>query len=232
MYHKCYNIWLGQSHLLAETRSYFHWLFKTCRITFVLAFRSIRTVYNLRNVILRSQNDNGPACTAYLVKKKLAKSTYGSVRLCIVLKRKSRRTRLGNESRQDTHNGSHVDEVEWESTDDVVVVKTSEWSKVHAMRGRHLEDPIKEISAMQLMGNYHPHVIGAIEVLQDDDFLYTVMPYLPNGDLYERLLENCPWRQKSKNPEGDSYGFEEKQARTWFRHLVLVSPSHLSCCTF
>lgn len=33
------------------------------------------------------------------------------------------------------------------------------------------------------MGNYHANVLGCLEVLQDDDYLYTVMPYCNGGDL-------------------------------------------------
>lgn len=176
------------------------------------------TIHYLSNVIVRSENDRfgRPADTAYLVKKKLGKSIYGSIRLCIVLKRcypSAQRT----EKRLDDLNSEFV---EWESTDLQAVIKASEWSRIHSMRGRHLEDPIREISAMQLLGNYHPHICGALEVLQDECCLYTVMPHIPGGDLYGRLLENTPRKQK---PGNQARGFDEKQARIWFRQLLLVS---------
>ena len=47
--------------------------------------------------------------------------------------------------------------------------------QVHAMRGRLLEDPIKEITAMQLIGNEHPNILGSLEVLQDKEYLYSVI---------------------------------------------------------
>eukprot|EP00957_Ditylum_brightwellii_P020857 1573260-Ditylum_brightwellii.AAC.1 len=59
-----------------------------------------------------------------------------------------------------------------------------EWANVHRMRGRLLEDPVKEIAAMQLIGAGSPHVLGSTEVLQDDDFLYSIMPYCAGGDLF------------------------------------------------
>jgi serine/threonine protein kinase len=185
------------------------------------------TIHHLKHVVMRGDKENGrPADTAYLVKKKLGKSVYGSVRLCIVLKRCSRSSDdKCKEERQDSTSDDTLksDFVEWESTDFQAVIKVSEWSKIHAMRGRHLEDPIREISAMQLLGNYHPHVLGALEVLQDDNCLYTVMPYLSGGDLYGRLVDCCPRRRPSENPERETHGFDESQARVWFRQLLLVS---------
>jgi hypothetical protein len=131
------------------------------------------------------------------------------------------------EDRQDcTLDDLSTDFVEWESTDLQAVIKASEWSKIHGLRGRHLEDPIKEISAMQLLGNYHTNVLGAVEVLQDDEYLYTVMPHVSGGDLYGRLLDGFPpQKHKSENPGDKSYGFDESQARIWFRQLLLVSKS-------
>jgi hypothetical protein len=79
---------------------------------------------------------------------------------------------------------------------------------------------------MRLLGNYHSNVLGAVEVLQDDDYLYTVMPHhVAGGDLYGRLLDCCLQKHESQNPEYNSYGFDESQARVWLRHLLLVSKS-------
>jgi hypothetical protein len=96
------------------------------------------TIHSLRNVIIRSEPDKfgRPADIAYLVKKKIAKTTYGSVRLCIVLKRCIRTDKECTEDRQDcTSDDLSTDFVEWESTDLQAVIKASEWSKIHALRG-------------------------------------------------------------------------------------------------
>ena len=68
---------------------------------------------------------------AYLFKKNIAKTTYGCVKLCVVLRRRSHKFefRLG--------------EAEWISTDEMVAIKASSWSKMRKHRGRHLEDPLK-----------------------------------------------------------------------------------------
>ena len=208
------------------------------------------TIHHLKNVLLRSSinNNNNKHCsdrsccdTAYLVTKKLAKTVYGSVRLCLVLKRiektsnnESNNGRPKLEDRQDDDND--CSSIEWESTNYQAAVKISEWKKVHALRGKHLEDPIKEIAAMQLLGNYHPHVAGALEVLQDDKCLYTVMPYLGGGDLYGRLLEFIGYRSvrsDTANNNGTT-GFDESSSRIWFRQLLLVSVlmCTVMCCAF
>jgi serine/threonine protein kinase len=183
------------------------------------------TVHWLRNVIMRSGVDTSGnrSNIAYLIKKKMAKTTYGSIRLCIVLKRISRSKvdlREDREDRQDRQDAFDPEFVEWESTDTLVVIKISEWYKIHSMRGRLLEDPIKEIGALQLLGSYHPHVQGARDALQDDDNLYAVMPYLPGGDLYGRLVEHdLPIEQNEGNV---FHGFAESRARVWIRHLLQV----------
>mmetsp|Transcript_19091 Transcript_19091/g.41470 ORF Transcript_19091/g.41470 Transcript_19091/m.41470 type:complete len:517 (-) Transcript_19091:1681-3231(-) len=198
------------------------------------------TIHHLKNVLLRSSiiNNNSnnkyytttrSRCdTAYLVTKKISKTVYGCVSLCIVLKRigkESKNILSGTgapklEHRQDDYNDCSP--VEWESTDDQAAVKISEWKKIHALRGKHLEDPIKEVAAMQLFGNYNPHVAGALEALQDDKCLYTVMPYFGGGDLYGRLVEFMGYRllrSDTANSSGAT-GFDESSARIWFRQLL------------
>ena len=76
------------------------------------------------------------------------------------------------------------------------------------LRGRHLEDPIKEISAMQLVGNYHPNVLGAIVVMEDDSYLYTVMAYCSGGDLFGRMMGE------------ENHAVDEVKGRAWCRQLL------------
>lgn len=162
--------------------------------------------------------------------KKLAKTVYGYVNLCIVLRRIDKsinnNPRNGNspntEDRQDRNDNDNGPFVEWESTDHQAAIKISEWKKIHALRGKHLEDPIKEIAAMQLFGKKHPHVINVYEALQDDKCLYTVMPYLGGGDLYGRLVEFMGGRSVRSNDVGDNEvtGFDESSARIWFRQIL------------
>jgi serine/threonine protein kinase len=100
----------------------------------------------------------------------------------------------------------------------MVAVKVINWSKLQQLRGRHLEDPIKELAAMQLVGNYHPHIIPLKDSLQDETHLFCIYPFLTGGDLYGRL-----WEEMQLSPSGR---IEENQARNWFRQ-ILSALSHL-----
>lgn len=176
------------------------------------------TIHYLKSVLVRTDYTE----RAYFVTKKLSRTVFGTIRLCVVLKRLHPILDDNMEERQDS--SLHHPQIEWESTDLQVAVKISEFSKIHAMRGRHLEDPIKEISAMQLLGNYHPNVLGSFEVLQDDNFLYTITRCLSGGELYGRLQEGFPRRRSSDNDldEFEGYAYDESRARTWFKQLVMV----------
>ena len=157
--------------------------------------------YDLKNV-LRRENDPD---RAYLMKKKLAKSTYGYVKLCVVLRRVNAEERDSTEAKS----------VQWQSTGEFVAIKCSSWAKIQSMRGRHLVDPIKEISVLQLIGNGSnngEHVMGCLEVLQDEQYLYTVMPHYPGGDLYGKF-----------DMSGLQLYPDEEEAREYFKQLLSVS---------
>jgi hypothetical protein len=101
-----------------------------------------------------------------------------------------------------------------------------------------LEDPIKEISALQLVGNYHPNVVGTLDILQDDEYLDTVMPMCSGGDLFDRVMRTD--RKKAPSPRPASgrstpdnvpHGIDEDQARLWFKQLLAVSSRLLATCS-
>lgn len=145
------------------------------------------------------QRPRGPQSErAYMVKKKIAKSTYGSVHLCIVLRR----------LRSEECDPLSEEECYWESTDEIVAIKASSWAKIHQHRGKHLEDPVKEAAALQHVGSYHPNILGCLEVLQDGDYLYTVMPYAMGGDLYGLVTRK------------GGYPPDESKARACFSQLL------------
>lgn len=196
------------------------------------------TIHHLKNVLLRSNssayskhnnnnnnNNKNNSCTdtAYLITKKLSRTVYGSVCLCLILKRIKKspdnnpNENSNQENRQDHDDIPQCSSVEWESTDLQAAVKISEWKKIHSLRGKHLADPIKEIAALDLLGKFHPHMNHSLEVLQDDKCLYSVMPYLSGGDLYGRLVEFMGCNRDR------ICGFDESSARIWFRQLLLVS---------
>lgn len=93
-------------------------------------------IHNAKNVLMRVGHMSGgaftPPDTAYLMRKQVAKSIYGVVYVCVVLKRRSppsrahtpRTTRIHRASRFD--NTIRDEDVEWESTEDLVAAKVSD----------------------------------------------------------------------------------------------------------
>mmetsp|Transcript_22992 Transcript_22992/g.51056 ORF Transcript_22992/g.51056 Transcript_22992/m.51056 type:complete len:514 (-) Transcript_22992:94-1635(-) len=194
-------------------------------------------VQRIKNVIVREKDFSHGIphvpTRGYRIIKKLCDSAYGSVRLGLVMKRRhtfhgeitshqrsNDRNSLGSISEDGDFNSceSSMDRltvesgIVWESTDEFVVVKLMSWAKIHQLRGRHLEDPVKEIAALNLIGNSSPHVIGSIEVIQDENYLYSIMPYCNGGDLYKQTMNEIASRESGR--------ISESQARHWFRHIL------------
>lgn len=67
------------------------------------------------------------------------------------------------------------------------------------------ENPYKEIQRMQAIGD-NIHVLGCIEALQDETFLYVIMPYCEQ----ESLVEWIPWKR----------GVSEEQAKAIFKQVL------------
>jgi len=106
----------------------------------------------------------------------------------------------------------------WETTDEMVAVKVINLAKYRALQGRSLENPINELAALQLLGNYHRNIIFLVDALQSDTHLFIVTPYIPGGDLSSRIIsdmENSPFGR-----------VHESQAKIWFQQ-ILSAISHL-----
>ena len=105
----------------------------------------------------------------------------------------------------------------WEITGRHVAIKKVEWARVHQMRGRLLEDPVKEVAAIQMLSaRQHPNVLCSTEVLQDGNFLYSVMPFCKDGDLFGLVVQYA-------EESGGEIGMPEPVARYWFRQILWVS---------
>mmetsp|Transcript_19890 Transcript_19890/g.24553 ORF Transcript_19890/g.24553 Transcript_19890/m.24553 type:complete len:415 (+) Transcript_19890:420-1664(+) len=159
-----------------------------------------------------STSSTGPS-VAYWPQKQLQEAIYGSVWACLVLRRHH------GPAAEEAARAAGVDPcsvaapIVWEVTNSHVAIKMMVWARIHRMRGRQLEDPVKEIACMQLLGSEHPHVLRVMEVLQDDDFLYSVMPYCSGGDLFGLVVEYA-------EDEGREGGMSEPMARYWFRQIL------------
>jgi len=170
----------------------------------------------LRGVLHResSSSEIGPEQVAYWPQKQLQEAIYGSVWACLVLRRHYGPASEEAAMRIGVEPNSASAPIVWEITGEHVAIKMMLWSRIHRMRGRQLEDPVKEIAAMQLLGKKHPNVLWIIEVLQDDEYLYCVMPYCKGGDLFGVVIEYTE--------NGDSeQGMPENVARFWFKQILL-----------
>ena len=154
---------------------------------------------------------------AYWPQRRLQDAIYGSVWACLVLKRHYGVAADDAARAAGVEPGSASAPIVWELTGQHVAIKMVEWARVHHMRGRLLEDPVKEVAAMQLLGARHPNVLGSTEVLQDRDFLYSVMPYCRDGDLFGVVVQYA-------EESGGEIGMPEPVARFWFRQILQVRP--------
>jgi len=74
-----------------------------------------------------------------------------------------------------------------------VVIKAVPKATIH--NTSFSDNPLEECAAMHLLMKYppHPNVIRIQEVMQDDDFLYLILPYLSGGDLFA-AVENTQYK--------------------------------------
>jgi serine/threonine protein kinase len=163
---------------------------------------------------------------AYWPQRRLQDAIYGSVWACLVLRRHHGVAADDAARAAGVEPGSASAPIVWEITGKHVAIKMVEWARVHHMRGRLLEDPVKEVAALQMLGG-HGNVLGSSEVLQDGDFLYSVMPFCRDGDLFGIVV-------KYAEESGGEIGMPEPVARYWFRQILWVSSvgnwkSLLSC---
>mmetsp|Transcript_10424 Transcript_10424/g.14728 ORF Transcript_10424/g.14728 Transcript_10424/m.14728 type:complete len:384 (-) Transcript_10424:67-1218(-) len=151
-------------------------------------------ILQVPNIIFERFEDGRTASRAYWVGRKLKKCIFGVVKSCTILK----------------YRGA-ADAV-WEVTEHKAAVKIMSWQKIRDLR--HVEDPQKEVAAMQHISKngQHPHVMGALDVLYDDEYLLLFMPYCSSGDLFGFVQQ--------------AGRFPEEMARYWFKQ-ILEGLSHL-----
>jgi len=169
------------------------------RATTGLAERVDAYVYNpvthdsleVSNIIYQRHPDGRPPERAYWVGRKLKKCIFGVVKECTVL------------------NFRNDAQVPFEVTPAKAAVKIMSWQKIRELR--HIEDPQKEVAAMQYVSRdgVHPHVMGVLDVLQDDEYLLMFMPFCSSGDLFSYVQQ--------------AGRFPESMARYWFRQILEVS---------
>lgn len=80
------------------------------------------------------------------------------------------------------------------------------------------ENPYTEVSLMQHVSD-DEHVLGCIEALEDDQYLYIVMPYLDGGDLFHAIHPSGD-AQPTFVTQAGRVALPEAQARVFFRQIM------------
>lgn len=90
----------------------------------------------------------------------------------------------------------------------MAAVKIIDLNLVAQMQGRHIEDPLKEVAAMQFLckDGTQPNVLPCWDLFKDDKYIYLVMPFCSSGELFGYVERNGR--------------FEEPVAKFWFRQLL------------
>ena len=102
-------------------------------------------------------------------------------------------------------------------TDIEVAVKVFTIEQIQMFkRIKHAEDGMKEISAMQLVGNNHSCLMGCKDVLFDGKNIYVVMQFCSGGELFDSFAYQVSENQM--NSIGP--GLSEQQIHSCFRSLV------------
>lgn len=173
----------------------------------------------LDNVLLRSGRDIQQAYWK-LPFKEPVETIMGHVEFCRVL----RRTQKEEDDEDDDDDSTMAsnddddddDDLVFEFTDQRVAVKVNYTDRMDQLRGRHAENPLQEIAAMQLLGDAPIHVLGALDVLFDGQNLNIVMRYCDSGDLFQLLQES----QNRPMAIPGTPGLTEQEARFWFKQLM------------
>lgn len=114
--------------------------------------------------------------------KKPIKTIMGHVEICMVLTRGGKCKDDSDNNFDDSSSDEDEDEdIIFELTEEFVAVKVCFSQRMEELRHRHAEDPLKEIAAMQIMGDAHPNVMGCHDVLFDGQALNVVMSYCGSG---------------------------------------------------
>lgn len=152
----------------------------------------------MEGIVHRTQDLEDDSVRAYWPISRLQKSLYGQVFACLELKRhENQELQL-----QAAQVRQGIDFIVWESTERRVAIKRQD----RARFGSKGDDPEMEVAVMQYLGDEHPNVLGCMDAMQDETYLYLVTPLCRGGDLIELLIK-------------DGH-MSEPVARFWFRQIV------------
>mmetsp|Transcript_11466 Transcript_11466/g.18703 ORF Transcript_11466/g.18703 Transcript_11466/m.18703 type:complete len:351 (+) Transcript_11466:204-1256(+) len=71
-----------------------------------------------------------------------------------------------------------------------VAIKIILKRKIEALGPNCIEQPLKEIAALQFVGNDHPNILGQIDCISDVNNYYSVMDLMDGGELFALISAN------------------------------------------
>jgi len=160
---------------------------------------------NVTKILVQCDDRRTPTTNyAYWITKKLSDAIFGSVRLLVVLEKRTPGVKSGEDP--------SAAGAEWEITSQRLCVKQMSWSRIIRMKETSSCDPLREIAAMQYIMHPpcgsppHENLMTQLVTLSDNDYLYSIMPYCGGGELFEKVSQDGR--------------FPEPLARHWFRQLL------------
>lgn len=109
----------------------------------------------------------------------------------------------------------------WQSTSEFCAIKELNKDSIRNSRERNgTEDAMKELLAMQYLEDNRPlNLMYAMDILEDDHFIYIIMPYMDNGDLVDVITTHNEMIQREiGNTIGQ--GLPEERCRDYFRQIL------------
>eukprot|EP00752_Nemacystus_decipiens_P011246 g9995.t1 len=82
-------------------------------------------------------------------------------------------------------------------------IKQMSLERIHGMDARNSsEDPLKEVAALQFLKAHgpHPNVIDIVEALHDNEYIYVVLPFCTEGELFSVVSTNHRLSEDTARP--------------------------------
>uniref|UniRef100_A0A7R9Z7M0 Protein kinase domain-containing protein n=1 Tax=Pseudictyota dubia TaxID=2749911 RepID=A0A7R9Z7M0_9STRA len=149
------------------------------------------------NVLARMDGEGEMPRKAYWIQRKLAKTTYGVVRVGYVLRPRTDDPDESGEEDDETGGRKRLrtsKSMKWEVVPlerdneyEMVAIKMFDKKKMESIRAQRMEGPMVELCATQMMAAQEAesnHVLGSLDTLEDERFIYNVMPLTGDGDLF------------------------------------------------
>jgi hypothetical protein len=155
------------------------------------------------NILIIEHPGSEAPTKAFLMQRKVSKTSFGSIRVGFVLRFRPIEERTEDEIEQWELTPSAEDAYPFQ----MVAIKVQDRSKV-LIEQKGAEDfvtsqPLAEVCALQMIASYYEsnqyngvkNVVGTHEIAADNNFLYIVMPYHREGPLFQLCAEQGRLRE-------------------------------------